>query len=88
MPDIKHVTLVAATPQTVALDNMYYSEIEVVNRGVDDAFARQDGVNPAVDGEDSILIPARSYVVLKHGGGAAEIRLISAGTPKLTVWGR
>jgi hypothetical protein len=43
MPDIKHVTLVAATPQTVALDSMYYSKIEVLNRGDVEAFARQDG---------------------------------------------
>jgi hypothetical protein len=89
MPDIKHVTLVAATPQTVALDSMYYSKIEVLNRGDVEAFARQDGVNPAVDGEDSICIPAKSYVVLDHGSGsAASIRLISSGTPKVSVWGR
>jgi hypothetical protein len=88
MPDIKHVTLVAATPQTVALDNMYYSKIEVLNRGTVEVFGRQDGVNPSVDGEDSFCIPANSYVVLDHGGGAAEVRLISSGTPKVSVWGR
>jgi hypothetical protein len=87
MPDIKHVTLVATTPQTVALDSMYYSKIEVLNRGTVEVFGRQDGVNPAVDGEDSFVIPAGSGVVLDHGGGAAEVRLISLGTPKVSVWG-
>jgi hypothetical protein len=89
MPDIKHVTLVAATPQTVAIDSGYYRQIEVLNRSTTvEVFARQDGVNPAVDGEDSVCIPANSYVVLDHDGGAAEIRLISSGTPKVSVWGR
>jgi hypothetical protein len=89
MPDIKHVTLVAATPQTVTLDGtIYIRKIEVLNRGTVEAFARQDGVNPAVDGEDSICIPANSAVVLDHDGGTAEVRLISSGTPKISVWGR
>jgi hypothetical protein len=88
MPDIKHVTLVAATPQTVALDNVYVRKIEVLNRGDVEAWVRQDGVNPAVEGEDSVCVPAKSYVVLEHfGGNAAEVRLISSGTPKVSVRG-
>jgi hypothetical protein len=89
MPDIKHVTLVAATPQTVAIDSGYYRQIEVLNRSTTvEVFARQDGVNPVVDGEDSICIPANSAVVLDHDGSAgAEVRLISSGTPKVSVWG-
>ena len=88
MPDIKHVTLVAATPQTVTLDNVYVRKIEILNRGSVEVFARTDGVNPAVDGEDSVCIPANSAIELDHSGGvAAEARLISSGTPKVSVRG-
>jgi hypothetical protein len=88
MPDIKHVTLVAATPQTVTLDSVYIKQVEILNRGSVEVFARTDGTNPAVDGEDSVCIPAASFVVLDvDSNSAASVRLISSGTPKVSVRG-
>ena len=87
MPDSKHVTLAANVAQTVTLDNMYYSKVEVVNRGDTEAWVRTDGTNPAVEGEDSIVVPARSFIVLPAPDGTIGVRLLSSAAVKISVRG-
>lgn len=88
MADSKHVTLVAATVSTVNLDAMYYSQIEIVNRGDVEAFATDNDSTPTVEGEDTIVVPPKSFVLLNWKGDTTPtIKLISTGTPKISVEG-
>lgn len=87
MPDSKHVTLVAGTVTTVTLDPIYISQVEVMNRGDVEVWVRLDGTNPAVEAEDSVVVPAKSFLTLPVSGSPVTVKLISTGTPKVSVRG-
>lgn len=87
MPDSKHVTLAAGTVTTVTLDPIYVSQVEVMNRGDAEVWVRLDGTNPAVEAEDSVVVPAKSFLVLPVSGSPVTVKLISTGTPKVSVRG-
>lgn len=84
---VKHGTL---TPNTVAtvtvgVDADY---VEVVNRGEQDIYFRIDGTNPAVDGDDSEIVPAgTAFEIPRRGAGNASVKLVSTGAAAYTVRG-
>ena len=83
---------VVLTANTVATFNLDadYDRVEVLNAdGADEVFFRTDKVNPAVNGAGSHYIPAAvgSLVVSAPGAGATQVRVVSAGTPKVSVRG-
>lgn len=90
MHDVKHATLVAATVTTLSLDAGYQS-VEVLNRdGAAEVFVTVDGTEPTVEGEDCFALPATIgalEVPAELGGWVTEVKLISSGTPKVTVTG-
>lgn len=79
----KHGTLTASTVATVALDGG--NNVEVVNRGTVDIFARTDGTNPTVGGaDDDYVIPAGGYLSIPDEDSSSStttVKLISSGTP-------
>lgn len=86
MAKTKHVTLVATTVATVALDDPTRDKIWVTNRHATvEAFATVDGSTPTVGGDDTLLIPANQRVALPVPSGAVSLKLISSGTPSITA---
>lgn len=86
MAHTKHVTLVATTVATVAIDDPGQDRVFVTNRHATlEAFASVDGSTPTVGGDDTFLIPAMRTTQLYVPAGAASIKLISSGTPSITV---
>lgn len=86
MAHTKHVTLVADTVATVALDDPSLDKIYITNRHATlEAFATVNGVAPTVGGDDTFIIqPARTRVLFVPAG-AVSAKLISSGTPSLSV---
>jgi hypothetical protein len=86
----QHFTLVANTPKVVTLD-ANYGVVEITN--VDGAaviYVSTDGTtNPTVAGDGFDVLPATiNSVDLKDGStGTSVVRLISAGTPFVSVRG-
>jgi hypothetical protein len=87
MPDSKHVTLTASAMTTVNLDSMYYTEVEIVNLGSSNAYATINGADPTVKGEDTIVVPANSWVRRPAPGGAVTVKVISVGAIDMSVAG-
>lgn len=86
MAHTKHVTLVATTVNTVALDDVSQDAIYVTNRhATAEAFATVDGSTPTVGGDDTFIIPAARTTKLYVPAGAVSCKLISSGTPSITV---
>lgn len=87
MAHTKHVTLVAATVATVALDNPSRDKVYVTNRHATvEAFATVNGVDPTVGGDDAFIIPAgQRTTVLRVPDGAVSLKLISSGTPGISA---
>lgn len=94
---VKHVTLVAATATTVTLTG-YYKSLEVINLGDTAIYARTDGTNPTVKGDECDVIPPNSSLTVggntdwSQGSGATRptstsVRLISSGTPDVAISG-
>lgn len=83
----KHGTLTASTVATVALDGG--NNVEVINRGTTDIFARTDGSAPTAGGaDDDYVIPAGGYLALPDEDAASSsttVKLISSGTPSYSV---
>lgn len=47
--------------------NTWYAEIEIANRSSGDMWARIDGVDPTIAGDDCFFIPALSFLsVINH----------------------
>jgi hypothetical protein len=82
----KHVTLVAATPQTVTVDGGF-GWIEVVNTGTGNVYFTVDGSVPTVGGDDTwVAVPGFSSVLENvDRAGTVDVKLISAGTPTVSV---
>lgn len=57
---IQSGTVVANTVTTVTLS--YRSSIEIINRGTVDMWARVDGVDPTIAGDECIFVPAQGFV--------------------------
>lgn len=86
MAHTKHLTLVATTVATVALDDTAQDKVYVTNRHATvEAFATVDGSTPTVGGDDTFIIPAARTTVLLTPAGATSVKLISSGTPSITV---
>jgi hypothetical protein len=84
-----HVTLVAATVTTVTLDKDY-NQVEVLNvDGAAAVYFTTNGSTPAVGANGSNVIPAAigSLTVLPGTTGNTVVKLISAGTPTVSVRG-
>lgn len=70
-----------------------YDGIEVVNRSTADMWARFDGVNPTIAGDDCFYIPPQSYLDVNNpkpyqgmtGTVNTEIRIISATAAAYTI---
>jgi len=83
-----HVTLTANTVATVTLDRNY-SSVEVLN--VDGAAAiyfTVDGTTPVVEANGTHVLPAAiGGLTVTAGSDVATIKLISTGTPKVSIRG-
>lgn len=90
MASTKHITLVANTVATVNLTTNA-GTIEVVNRdGVAEVYFTTDGSTPTIAGDDTYMLVAAvgSVTVPDDTSGATSVvKLISAGTPKVSVSG-
>lgn len=89
MPRATHVQLTANTVATVTLD-ADYQNVEVVNRdGSGEVFFTYDGSTPTVAGDGTVLLPAAlsGVTVNPETAPVSVIKLISAGTPKVSVRG-
>lgn len=85
----KHVTLTAATVATVTLESDY-NNVEIVNvDGAAAVYVTIDGTTPTVAGDDTIVLPAAigSVELEPQTATATVVKLISAGTPKVSVRG-
>lgn len=85
-----HVVLTANTVATVTLDGRDFSAVEVLN--VDGAAAiyfTADGHAPTVGGDGSNVLPAAigGLTVATVDGRAPVIKIISSGTPRVSVRG-
>jgi hypothetical protein len=86
MAHTKHVTLVATTVATVTLDDTSQDKVYVTNKhATSEIYATVDGSTPTVGGDDTFLCPAARTTVLLTPSGATSVKLISSGTPTVTV---
>lgn len=88
MASTKHVTLVAATVTTVAL-SVNAARIEVVNvDGAEVVYFTVDGSTPTVAGDNTHVLPAAICALEvqdETSGANSVVKLISAGTPEVSV---
>jgi hypothetical protein len=87
--DSRHVTLTAATVATITLDGDY-DNVEIINvDGAAAAYFTADGSTPAVGATGSIVLPAaiNGLSLQPYGSGPTTIKVISAGTPRISVRG-
>jgi len=84
---IQHATLVANTVTTLTFTTNG-GRVEVLNAdGAADVYFRTDGTNPTVGGTNCHLVPAavNSLEVADETTDNTNVRLISAGTPRVSV---
>ncbi|MET8278271.1 hypothetical protein [Micromonospora sp. NPDC005174] len=87
MANVQHATLVANTVTSLTFATNG-GRVEVLNAdGAADVYFRADGVNPTVGGTNCHLLPAvvNSLEVADESTGDTNVRLISAGTPRVSV---
>lgn len=86
MAQTKHLTLVAGQVTTVGLETNG-ARVEVFNRGVDDVWFTTDNSTPAVDTDDVHIVSGGSAVEVddETSGQNTVVKLLSAGTPKVSV---
>lgn len=86
MAQTKHVTLTAGVVATVPLETNA-GRVEVFNRGVDDVWFTTDKTTPVAEGDDVHLVTGGSAVEVSDetSGENSTIKLLSAGTPKVSV---
>lgn len=77
----KEATLVAATVDTIAFADAAY-EVEIVNQGTTHIYARFDGTDPAVGGDDATLVRSGDAVQRAFTSAVAAAKLISSGGAK------
>lgn len=83
----RHATLQAATVATITFDRDY-PRVEVANvTGAAAVYFTVDGSTPAAEQTGSHVLPAAigSVDVDVHTSGPTVVKLISAGTPKVSV---
>lgn len=86
----RHVTLTATVVATVEMDAPYETT-EIVNRdGTAEVYFTRDGSTPTVGGDNTEVLPAAICgIVLPYDSDEADVvKMISAGTPKVSVIGR
>lgn len=87
----QHSTLVASTVLTVTLTGDYYREVEIVNRdGAAEVYFTIDGTTPVVAANDTYVLPAvigGLRVKVPKAAPDTVVKLISSGTPKVSVTG-
>lgn len=88
---VAHGTLTASTVASVNLTHDW-KKVEVYNRGTTAIYARGDGTNPTVGGDDCDYVGPGEIVVVptpltSHTADPVEVKLISSGTPAYTVTG-
>lgn len=84
-----HVTLVANTVTTVTLDSDY-ATVEVLNvDGAASVYFTTNGATPTVEGAGCNVLPAAIGALDLNTGtrGTVTVKLISTGTPKISVRG-
>lgn len=91
MANPQHVTLTATTVATVTLDSPA-SMVEVLNvTGTAAVYLTFDGSTPTVGGQGCVVLPAAIGSVeirpVAPGDAIAVVKLISSGTPGVSVWG-
>lgn len=78
-------TLVASTVDKVVFPRSV-SEVEIISDGAAKIYVRTDGVDPAVSGAFSFLLPAfPCRRVIDLATFSTEVRLISPGAPTYSV---
>ncbi|MFG3710895.1 hypothetical protein [Micromonospora sp. NPDC047730] len=85
----QHATLAANTVTTLTFDEDF-PEVEVLNvDGAEAVYFRTDGQNPTVGGTGSQVIPAviGGLIVHPRTSGNTIVKLISTGTPRVSVRG-
>ncbi len=85
----QHATLVADTPTVMTFDQDF-DQIEVLNvDGAAEVYVRVGATNPTVGGTGSDVLPAaiNALPIRVYTSGNTVVRLISAGTPKVSVRG-
>lgn len=88
MARVRTVTLTAATVSTQTFTGFNASMARVVNMdGTAEVYFTVDGTTPTVGGDNCIALPAAigSVEVKEEISGDAVVKLISAGTPKVSV---
>jgi hypothetical protein len=88
-PSPQHDTLAAGEVTTMTFD-VDFAEVEVMNvDGAAEVYFRFDGTDPTVAGDGCDVLPAAiSSGNFKPGtSGPTVLKLISAGTPKVTARG-
>lgn len=86
MAQTKHVTLAAGVVTDVPLETNA-GRVEVFNRGTDDVWFTTDESTPVADADDVHLVTAGSAVEVSDetGGQDSVVKLLSTGTPKVSV---
>ena len=81
------VTLVASTPQTLNLTDTLVSRVMVTNHGPTNVvYVRSDGTNPTVAGDEAhVVLVGQARELRVFDLDTTAVRLISAGTPVVTV---
>lgn len=85
----RHITLTASTVATVTMDRDY-SYLEVVNvDGAAAVYFTVNGAAPTVAGNDTFVLPAAigGLETQPESSDVTTVRLISAGTPRVSVRG-
>ncbi len=87
MANVQHATLVANTVTQLTFTTNG-ARVEVLNvDGTAEVYFRTDGTNPTVGGTNCHLLPAtvNSCEAADESTGDTVVRLISAGTPRVSV---
>ncbi len=87
MADPQHVTLAANVVSTVTLGSDA-SKVEILNvTGTAEVYVTVDGSTPTVGGNGSWVLPAAigSIELQPRTSGNTVVKLISAGTPRVSV---
>lgn len=85
----QHVTLVASTVSTVTFDEDF-GMVEVTNvDGAAPVYFRMDGTAPVIAATGTHVLPAAigSLEVAPKTTGVTVVKLISSGTPKVSIRG-
>lgn len=92
-----HITSGALTANTVSTVTfaLWYRGIQVINRSANDIWARFDGVDPTVAGDECFFVPANSYISVNNPVKPPEpalgltavttVKLISASASNFTI---